>query len=362
MSAEGDNIRILAIGPLPTEGHAIGGSRTLFAETVRQLAQRGFALDVLNSSRPRSGMARWRMHLAGLGVLTRVMWGALTRVRRAQLVFLNMSSGSALGVASAIWLLCKVARRPLALRFFGGMLPELYQGYGPVGRRLAERGFLRSGLVYVETKYLLRAFGTPDNFRWLPNTRDIAAPARAERKEARRLVFAAQLWMNKGLAEALEACRGLPEGCHLRVYGPVMPDTALSLFEGHPRASYEGEMAPEEMPRILGEQDLLLFPSYRLHETYPGVIIEASQCGVPVIAARWGDVAEIVRHEEDGLLVEPRSAAALQAAIERLLEDPALYQRLCAGARARGERFRSGPWYDRVAQELRELARGCRGT
>ncbi len=47
--------------------------------------------------------------------------------------------------------------------------------------------------------------------------------------EVRRLVFAARLWMNKGLAEALEACRSLPEGCQLNVFGPVMRDTDLYI-------------------------------------------------------------------------------------------------------------------------------------
>ncbi len=349
-------LRVLAIGPLPTAGHAIGGSRTLFAETVRQLELRGFDLDIVNTSRPRSGLAPWRMHLVGLAVLARVMWGVLRRVRRSRLVFLNMSSSSAIGVAPAVWLICKAARRPLALRFFGGTLPELYRGYGRAARRLADRTFLRCPRVHMETHYLLSAFGNPSNFCWLPNTRDIASPPPAPRAEVRRLVFAAQLWMDKGLAEALEACRALPEGCRLNVFGPVMRDTDLSLFEGHPRASYGGVLEPSAMPRVLSEHDLLLFPSYRLHETYPGVIIEASQCGVPVVAAKWGDISEIVCHERDGLLVEPRSAAALQAAIERLLDDPMLYRRLCAGARERGERFRSAVWYDRVAQDLRGLS------
>ena len=356
-TADSQRTRVLAIGPLPTDGHAIGGSRTLFAETVRQLERRGFDLDILNSSRPRSGLPPWRMHLAGLVVLARVLGGLVKNIRRSQLVFLNMSCISVMGVAPALWLICKVARRPLALRFFGGLLPEVYQRSGRVARWLADRTFLRCPLVYVETHYLLRAFGNPSNFRWLPNTRDIASPSPARRTAVRKLIFAAQLWMNKGLAEALEACRSLPEGCHLNVFGPVMRDTVLSLFEGHPRASYGGALEPAEMIRTLNEHDLLLFPSYRMHETYVGVIIEASQCGVPVIATRWGDIPEIVHHEQDGLLIEPRSAAELQVAIKRLLDDPGLYRRLCEGAKKRGEVFRSGRWYDEVAQDLRHLAK-----
>ena len=354
-------MKILLIGPLPTAGHAIGGSRTLCAETVRQLRMRGFELDVINTSRPRAGLPSWRMHLVGLATLVRVLWGVLLRTPRARLVFLNMSPYSAIGVATAVWLICRAARRPLALRFFGGILRKIYDEYGPVARWLADRTFLRCPRVYVETHYLCRAFADLGSFRWLPNTRDLpvrggdATPPAAPRTAVRKLIFAGQLRMEKGLAEALEACRALPAGCHLQVFGPVMPDTDLSLFEGHPRASYGGVLEPADMPRVLWEHDLLLFPSYRRRESHPGIIIEASQCGVPVIAAKWGDVAEIVHHEQDGLLVEPRSTADLQAAIERLLHDPGLYRRLCAGAARRGKFFRSAAWYDQLALDLRGL-------
>ena len=116
------------------------------------------------------------------------------------------------------------------------------------------------------------------------------------------------------------------------VFGPGMSDTDWALFEGHPKATYRGVLAPEEVPRVLSEHDLLLFPSYYPGEGHPGVILEAFQCGLPVIAAKWRAVPELVEHEENGLLVEPRSAGEVRSAIARLLGDPDLYRRLCEGA------------------------------
>ena len=161
--------------------------------------------------------------------------------------------------------------------------------------------------------------------------------------------------MEKGLAEALEACRHLPKSCHLNVFGPGMSDTDFALFEAHARATYRGTVDPAEIPRVLSEHDLLVYPSYYRSEGYPGAILEAFQCGLPAVAARWGGVSELVEHEESGLLVEPRSAAAVESAIKRLLNEPELYRRLCEGARRRGEQFRSAHWYDHVAAELRSL-------
>ncbi len=350
------------MGPLPAKsaslGEPIGGARVTFAEAVRELDRRGFDLDVINTARPRPNLPLWKILSYEFLTFARVVWTILWRARRSDLVFLHMSAYSALLAASTIWaLLCRVLRRPLALRFFGDSLYFTYHRYGPARRWLMDRTCLRAALVYEE-RQTLRAFSSKDNFRWLANTRDIIpAEIRQDRDHVRKLIFMGQLRKEKGLAEALAACRSLPEDCHLRVFGPRMPNTDFSLFDGHPRATYGGVLEPEEVPRVLAEHDLLLFLSYMRSEGTPGVIIEAFQCGVPVIATSIGGVPEQVEHEKSGLLVEPRSVPELKAAIQQLIDDPALYRRLCAGAGQRGEFFRSGRHFDRLAEELRGLAR-----
>ncbi len=359
--AKKGRVRLLLIGPLPGKaaslGEPIGGARVTFAEAVRELDLRGFDLDVIDTSRPRPNLPLWKILSYELLTFARVVWSVLRRARRSDLVFLHMSAYSALTAASAIWALCRLLRRPLALRFFGDSLHFTYHRYGPARRWLMDRTFLRASLVYEE-RQTLREFSSRDNFRWLANTRDfIPAETRQGRDSVRRLIFMGQLRKEKGLAEALEACRSLPQDCRLQVFGPRMPNTDFSLFDSHPRAAYGGVLEPEEAPRVLAEHDLLLFLSYMRSEGTPGVIIEAFQCGVPVIAASIGGVPEQVEHEKSGLLVEPRSVPELKAAIQRLIDDPALYRRLCAGARQRGEFFRGGRHFDRLAEELRGLAR-----
>ena len=53
----------------------------------------------------------------------------------------------------------------------------------------------------------------------------------------------------------------------------------------------------------------------------------------PTIACDSGGVPEIITHEADGWLVEPRSAEAVAAGIKTLLADPALCRRLGEQAR-----------------------------
>lgn len=365
MSGGGRPVRALAIGPRQHPGErggvAIGGTRVLFEETLRQLAGRGFELDVIDTSRPRQNIPVWSIRLHELRAFARVLWGVLTRVRGSDVVFLNISSRAAWAVATAIWLACALARTPLALRFFGGSLHRTYARYDPLRRWLAHGTWLRSPAVYVETRQLCREFGARERFRWLPNTRDLngAAAAAPPSEGVRRLVMIGQLRMDKGLREALEAARRLPDGCVLEVFGPQMPDTDFMPFAGHPRAMYCGVLDPAEVPGVLARQDLLLFPSYYEHDGVPGIIIEAFQCGVPVVATPLNGVPDIVEDGENGLFVEPRSSEDLREAILRLIGDPELYGRLREGARRRGEDFRSARWYDALARDLGALAAGA---
>lgn len=327
-----------------------------FADTLRQLEGMGFDITALSTTRPRANLPRRRQRVNDAAALLTVIRGLLRNARHARLAFFNISVDSALIAASCVWLVCKFAGLPLALRFFGNGYG--FRRYGPAARWWAARTFLRCSLVYVETQQLRRTLGGGANIRWFPNTRDVKIAAPRERFQVEKLLFVSQLRMEKGLAEALDACRLLPADCRLQVFGPRMPDTDFSLFDGHDKASYGGVLDPADMPRTLCEHDLLLVPSYWRNEGYPGIVIEAFQCGLPVVATRWGGIPEIVEHEGNGLLVEPRSAAAVAAAVERLRRDPDLYRRLCAGAREQGDCFRSGPWYRRMAEDLRSLAGG----
>ncbi len=352
---------ILLIAPIQKSGasetNVVGGNKVMADEQVRELSLRGFGVDVIDTSRSVTNMPAWKTRALRMMVFMRIMSGVMKKSWRSDIVFLIIPPYSTLPLAAILWVICKMTRTSLALRITGNGMMENYQKYSLLSRWLANRTYMKSALVYMETQYLQRCFDSRANFRWFPNTRDLRAPGRIERDNVNKLIFLSRLEMDKGLSEALEASRHLPEDCHLDVFGPGVSDTDFSLFDDHPRATYRGVLDPSEIPQVMSGYDLLVYPSYCRFEGYPGSILEAFQCGVPVVAARWGGVPELIEHEESGLLVEPRSAAEVEFAIERLLKQPELYRRLCEGATRRGEDFRSANWYDRMASDLRGLCR-----
>lgn len=76
---------------------------------------------------------------------------------------------------------------------------------------------------------------------------------------------------------------------------------------------------------------LLVLPSHS--EGSPNVILESAAAGVPVVATRVGGVPEILEAGRTGLLVERARPLELAAAIESLLKDAALCERLARAAR-----------------------------
>ncbi|MEW6166348.1 MAG: glycosyltransferase [Pseudomonadota bacterium] len=88
----------------------------------------------------------------------------------------------------------------------------------------------------------------------------------------------------------------------------------------------------DDLPRWMGCLDLLVHPAYI--EGLGVSLLQAAAAGVPIIASRAGGMPEAVRDGENGLLVPPGDAAALQAALLRLLTDDALRRRLGAGGPA----------------------------
>lgn len=357
-ASPGPRLRVLIAGPAGggrSATNIVGGNKLMIEESARELGRHGFEVAIVDTSGPVANLSPWVFRFFRLTRFAKAACGIAARARRFDAVMLVVAGFSANVAGTTAWIVCRIAGRRLVMRATGADLGLCYQRFGPFARRLADWTWMRSALVYVETRQLQREFAARPNVRWFPNTRNVQAPTTTRRRRPCRLVFLARLHMDKGLAEVLDACRGLPEPCKLDVFGPGTSDTDFSLFDDHPNATYRGVLAPRDVPRMLGDHDLLLAPSYCGREGYPGTILEAFQCGLPVVASDWGGVAELVEHEVCGLLVQPRSAEAVRTAVERLLGDPDLYMRLCQGARRQGERYRSTRWFERMASDLDAL-------
>jgi phosphatidylinositol alpha-1,6-mannosyltransferase len=81
-------------------------------------------------------------------------------------------------------------------------------------------------------------------------------------------------------------------------------------------------------------------------------LVEASACGLPVVATRTGGIPDAVRHEETGLLIDADEPEQLMAALRRLLDDRDLALRLGTAGRRAVEAYYN---WRRVAGDLAQL-------
>lgn len=108
------------------------------------------------------------------------------------------------------------------------------------------------------------------------------------------------------------------------------------------RASYLGDRVRflgrrDDVTALLGELDLVVHAAEA--EACPFALLEALACGMPVVAADSGGVAEIVQHEESGWLVPPRRPDLLAERVDALLDDRQAMRRCAAAGRRRVEQL-----------------------
>lgn len=87
----------------------------------------------------------------------------------------------------------------------------------------------------------------------------------------------------------------------------------------------------DNLPDILGCLDLLAHPADM--EGLGVSLLQAAAARVPVVACRAGGIPEAVRHDYNGLLAEPGDVDGLTAALDRLLGDAMLRERMGANGR-----------------------------
>ena len=117
---------------------------------------------------------------------------------------------------------------------------------------------------------------------------------------------------------------------------------------------------------LLGERDdipdlLNIFDIYVMSSLWEGVgraLTEAMYWGLPIVATPVNGVKELIVQEETGLLVPPRDPVALAAAIDRVVSDRALAQRLGANAQEKAQELMDGQRMIMALEELYERLKG----
>ncbi|MBC7235421.1 MAG: glycosyltransferase [Chloroflexi bacterium] len=224
---------------------------------------------------------------------------------------------------------------------------------------------------YVESSDVLRRlrarvvvvpFGI-DQGRFRHIDREAATRLRARLGDGPLVLFVGVLRYYKGLDYLLSAMTRVPAPAKLVIVGSGPEGAALrreieTLGLGE-RVYLAGRVPDEALPLYYGAADLFCLPASARSEAFGLVQVEAMSAGLPVISTEVGTgVSYVNRDGESGLVVAPRDPDALAWAINRLLSDDALRQRLAAGARARADQFCAERMVEEIERVYEEVLAG----
>lgn len=119
--------------------------------------------------------------------------------------------------------------------------------------------------------------------------------------------------------------------------------------------SLVGSVAPNEIPNWLASFQVVVAPYPPIEPFYfsPLKVFEYMASGLPVVASKLGQPAQIIQDGVNGLLVTPGDAAALAEALGRLDADPEL--RAALGQAGREIVLRNHTW-DKIAATILDIA------
>jgi glycosyltransferase involved in cell wall biosynthesis len=153
----------------------------------------------------------------------------------------------------------------------------------------------------------------------------------------------ARLLREKGVDEFVEAARVVKETfpmSRFRLLGPrdernptVVSVSDLARWQEDKIITWLGETT--DVRPIMAQADVVVLPSYR--EGTPRALLEAAAMAKPIITTETVGCREVVEDGVNGLLVPVRDSKALAEAMIRLIQDPALRERMGKAGRAKVE-------------------------
>lgn len=209
------------------------------------------------------------------------------------------------------------------------------------------------GLVVIteEMRKLYRKEGIPEEkFLVAPNGVDLRRFADADVKELSRselalvadkkvICYAGSFYDWKGTHSLGRSMKSLSDRYVAYFVGGT--DLELKSFREFikkndiPSVVTVGYVPPSVVLKYLAASDILVLPNVRkAHSAYtsPLKLFEYMAAKRPIVASDLPAIREILRHEQNALLVEPDNPVALAEAIERVSTDEALTKRLVQNA------------------------------
>lgn len=360
--------RVCIVGPLPPPS---GGMANQCEQLVRLLRDDGVPVELVRSNPPYrpAWVGRIPIVRAAFRLLPYLgrLWAA---AGRAQVLHVLANSGWAWHLFAWPALVIGRLRGAAVIVNYRGGLADAFLSGAPAHVLRSLRG---ASLRVTPSVFLQRVFARHGlDAEVIPNVIDLSRFAPAERRAepaTPHVIVVRNLEPIYDIPTALRAFVQVRERyaqARMTVAGSGaelgrLRSLALELGLGD-AVHFSGRIDHAQIPALYAQAHCAINPS-RV-DNMPNSVLEAFASGVPVVSTDAGGVPDIVTDGQSGLLVPVGDAPALARAVLRVLDDPALAQRLAQAGLAEAQRYAwprvRGLWlaaYRRVAaQSARAIA------
>jgi len=321
-----------------------GGMATVLREIEGSALGESFHVRAINTGKISNGRRRFIGRvLCQARLFRRVIQRLLSG--GADLLHIHTCSGLTFWRDALLAATARLFRRRTVWHIHGGRFGAFVRSQGALSRRLVRWSLEHASSVVTLSdglRHRLASMAPQARWRVVPNGVPVEP---TEQPPSGRFLFLGNLGSNKGAADLVAAAAlARKQGCVLSVDiagDEVSPGQREDLASAIDAAGLTesvrlvGLISGPAKRRALLAAGCLVLPSYI--EAMPLAVLEAMACGRPVIATRVGAVAEVIRHEREGLLVAPGDVEGLASAMMRLAEDAPLRECMGAAARQRAE-------------------------
>ena len=179
----------------------------------------------------------------------------------------------------------------------------------------------------------------------IPDVASEVAERNTRRARPLRFLLLGTIEERKGQQTFLEALRRLPAEvlnvCEFLIVGrphdATLADEIRRAAKNFTALVYEESVSHAEALGLIGEVDVMACASWE--ETGPLTLIEGLALGKAILSTRVGIVGESLMPGKEALFVEAGDSAGFASAIERLVREPGLLERLQANSRVAYEKY-----------------------
>lgn len=339
---------ILNIGPCFTKGSVrAGGIVVLFENWAEYCNGRYKCSAVVDNNK-----SNYPSMFAALFSIIRQTW---KQSKGKDLVMIHGTKNDYQWLVPILVWIAKTHNCKVALRKFAGNFWAYYEKQTGLRRRLIDYEINASDIIYWETHFQVAFFSNlfpHKQSNWFTNVRDKMPALRdSAASYKRKYVFLSRVERQKGIGYLLAAFDQLGSDYMLDIYGPTF-GYSESDFAGH-NCNYCGPVDSTKVNEVLVQYDCLLLPTCWRTEGYPGIIMEAYNAGIPVIATNVGGIPELIQEGENGFLINPESADEIINAVQRL--ESCNFSVLCNNAANSFEKYDAEKVNAKIYSELSQL-------